>query len=194
MIELRKGQPAVTLAKVPILHATVAWPDVTDYDVFAVVLYADGTSEDVSAFGAHRRRAKMATDDGAVKHLGDVRRGDGSMAEETVEIRLNDRIRAVVPVAYSAQSNGQGSFRRHQVSLIVDTGDPETTVRVGSANASDNDQVYSCAIAVITPDGIVVHGLEEYSRPRSENRPEVRLTNGSVDVRMDAGPRNDYKK
>ncbi|MDI6550003.1 tellurium resistance protein, partial [Bacillus subtilis] len=57
---------------------------------------------------------------GAVEHMGDVGRDRESMKTEVIKLRLNDDILAVVPVVYSAQSNGTGSFYRYRVSMSID--------------------------------------------------------------------------
>lgn len=194
-INMSKGDAPVKMTKTPVITARVSWASNTDYDLHALVLRTDGKVEHVAMFGARGVSAASQTVDGSVVHKGDVgRTGLGNMAEETMEFRLNDTIRAIVPVAYSAQSNGTGSFRQYQVSLDLDNGAGET-VHVGSIDASDNKRVYSCAIGIIenTPSGVVVHPLEEYSSPNSENRPDVDVHRGSVRVRMDKGPRNLYK-
>jgi hypothetical protein len=205
MINLSKGDAPVTLTKTPLVRATVRWSSHTDYDLYARVLYADGGTETVAMFAAEGQPAQATTSrfPSAVKHLGDVGRTGTGTAEEVLEIRLTDEVRAVVPVAYSAQSNGTGSFRQYAVSMEIDNGIPEQAVTVSAANANDNQRIYSCAVGVVenTADGIRVHVLEDYSRPGSENRPTVELTSkgwGSkkrqvVQVNMDAGPVNVYK-
>ncbi|MFI6938837.1 hypothetical protein ACIBI4_06165 [Streptomyces sp. NPDC050418] len=67
-------------------------------------------------------------------------------AEEVVEITMTDVIRAVIPVAYSAQPNGTGSFRRYAVSLEVDNGQGSKVV-IDAKNADANDRVYTCVPA-----------------------------------------------
>lgn len=60
---------------------------------------------------------------GRLDHLRDVGRGIGGNAVEVLEMRLANGIVAVVPVAYSAQSNGAGSFFEHRVTIAVDNGE-----------------------------------------------------------------------
>jgi tellurite resistance protein TerA len=101
----------------------------------------------------------------------------------------------VVPFAYSAQSNGTGSFFRYQVSLSVDNG-AGGRIEIDASNANDDDRVYTCVPAVLHngEDGNVwVEPVELYSARKSENRPDVRLINGRAQVFMDRGPRNAYK-
>ena len=134
-ISLRKGQQ-VTITKTPLIKATCTWPRDTDYDIMAVVRYRDGHSETVSTFGTedNEKDFLLATTDRAVRHTGDVGRAKGrgwrkpvaQVGKETIEITLNSDILAVVPVVYSAQSNGSGSFRRYQVSMAIDNGGGDT--------------------------------------------------------------------
>lgn len=196
MINLKKGDSPIKLTKShPGENVTLkcSWSSKTDYDLYALVLYTDGRVEHVATFGAGSILPQMKTPDGAVRHGGDVGRGSGD-AEETIEVTLNDSIRAVVAVAYSAQSNGTGSFRKYKVGMEVQAAGQ--TVRIDAANADRNNTRYTCVPGWVenTPDGVLVHAFEEYSRPGSENRPSVRLTRkDQVQITMDDGPRNDYK-
>ncbi|WP_395727749.1 TerD family protein [Nakamurella sp.] len=213
-INLRKGEQ-VTITRTPLIVATCTWPRATDYDIFALVRYRDGHTETVSTFGTaeHQHEFRAATADGAVRHGGDVGRaptagkprgwrrkpspaGPPGVGRESIEITLNPQIVAVVPVVYSAQSNGDGSFRRYQVSMSIDNGSAEhgggDTVTIDATDASDDDAVYSCVPGIIIndPDGVRIQFLELYSRPASENRPVV---GGDLIVKMDAGPVNAFK-
>ena len=207
-ISLTKGQ-RVSIEKSPVITARIEWPAATDYDVFALVRYADGHDETVATFGTKEQpHATQRSSDGAVTHLGDVgrartaRTGGGlfgrkkqsppaPMTSETIEIRLNPKVVAVLPVVYSAQSNGTGSFRRYQVSMSIDNG-AGTSVRIDASNASDHDNIYTCVpgIVVNSPDGVIVDSLELYSAPTSELRP---VLDDHLTVHMDAGGLNLYK-
>lgn len=207
-ISLTKGQ-RVSIEKSPVITARIEWPAATDYDVFAHVRYADGHDETVATFGTKEQpQATQRSSDGAVTHLGDVgrartaRTGGGlfgrkkqsppaPMTSETIEIRLNPKVVAVLPVVYSAQSNGTGSFRRYQVSMSIDNG-AGTSVRIDASNASDHDNIYTCVpgIVVNSPDGVIVDSLELYSAPTSELRP---VLDDHLTVHMDAGGLNLYK-
>jgi len=212
-VTLTKGEGRVLLRKAAEpLRATASWPPATDYDVYALVVLRDGSTQAVAMFGAEGQPAQ--TSYGGVRHLGDVGRstspGAGGglkgmfrrkpadaaapTATETVEIVLDDSVAAVVPVVYSAQSNGTGSFRRYQVSTTVTNGADSVTIDARDAN--DADDVYSLVPAVIYhhPDGAVVERVERYSEPGSERRPAIALSSdGTVAVQMDRGPENDYK-
>ncbi len=193
-ISLEKRQ-VISLTKTPKITVTISWPDTTDYDVYALVQYTDGHTETVSQFGTKEDKKFTAiTSDGAVKHLGDVKRGGGAgkkgLADEVIEIALNPSIVRIVPVAYSAQSNGTGSFRRYKVSMTIDNGAGDI-VEINAKDADNNDRVYSCVPGVITNgDQVRIEKLEAYSKPGSERRPTITKTG---EVRMDAGPVNAYK-
>ncbi|MEV6676250.1 TerD family protein [Streptomyces erythrochromogenes] len=200
MINMKKGDAPVSLTKTAGVTARMTWSSHTDYDLYAIVLRANGDVEYVATFGANEVPARLSTADGAVKHLGDVGRGAHGIAEETIEITLNDSIRAVVPVAYSAQSNGTGSFHRYQVTLEIDNGAAGDRVVISAENANDDDRVYSCVPGMIenVQEAVVIHALEQYSGRGSENRPTVKrgpsgLGSETIEVVMDAGPRNKFK-
>ena len=199
-ISLRKGQQ-VTITKTARIVATCTWPRATDYDIFALVRYRDGHCETVSTFGTEENTKDFAltTRDGAVRHSGDVGRAQSrgwrkkaaEVGKETIDITLNPEVLAVVPVVYSAQSNGAGSFRQYQVSMAIDNGSGDT-VTIDASNASDDDMVFSCVPGIIIndPDGVRIQFLELYSSAGSEQRPVI---GGDVIVTMDAGPVNAYK-
>lgn len=191
-ISLEKRQ-VVSLTKTPTITVTISWPNATDYDVYALVQYQDGHVETVSQFGTRDQRAFTArTADGAVVHRGDERRGTGraTLADEVIDITLHPGIARIVPVVYSAQSNGTGSFRRYQVGMAVDNGAGDV-VEIAARDADSNDKVYSCVPAVITNgDQVRIEKLEAYSKPRSEKRPVI---DADGTVRMDAGQVNAYK-
>jgi hypothetical protein len=192
-ISLEKRQ-TVSLRKTQKTTVTISWPNRTDYDVYAMVRYRDGHVETVSQFGTKEDRAfTPRTADGAVVHLGDQRRGARgatTMADEVVEITLTPEIDRIVPVVYSAQSNGTGSFRRYQVGMTIDNGAGDV-VEIAARDADSNDKVYSCVPGVITNgEQVHVEKVELYSAPKSERRPVV---NADGSVTMDAGPVNAYK-
>lgn len=189
-ISLVKGNQ-VTIEKTQVITARCTWSSNTDYDLYALVILKSGEVKVVSTFGSEAQRTPTPNVlNGAVKHLGDVARGVKGLAEETIEIRLTDEIEAVIPVAYSAQSNGTGSFKKYNVSLGIDNG-AGTEVTIDAKNASNNNQIYTVAIGVIrnTPNGVRIEALEAYSKPGSELRPN--FVNDTL--AMDAGSKNLYK-
>jgi tellurite resistance protein TerA len=199
-INLRKGQQ-VTITKTARIVATCTWPRATDYDIYALVSYRDGRCETVSTFGTagNERDFQLATTDGAVRHSGDVgrtqsrgwRKKTAEVGQETIQITLNPEVRAVLPVVYSAQSNGTGSFRKYQVSMAIDNGSGDT-VTIDAGNASDDDMVFSCVPGIIIndPDGVRIQFLELYSSAGSEQRPAI---GADLIVQMDVGPVNAFK-
>lgn len=194
-ISLEKGQKSVIIEKTPEITATVSWKTGTDYDIYALVYTKDGRQIDVAMFGAKGIPPLRSFGNGAVEHMGDVGRNSGSTKTEIIKLRLNNDILAVVPVVYSAQSNGTGSFYRYKVSMSIDN-HKGTSVTISSKNANNNDRIYSCVPGILhnTPDGVIISPLELYSTPNSECRPKLRMgSSNMVEVIMDEGPINDYK-
>ncbi len=194
-VSLDKGQKPVIIDKTPEITATVSWKTGTDYDIYALVYTKNGMQVDVAMFGARGVPPLRSYGNGAVEHMGDVGRNSTSTKTEVIKLRLNDDILAVVPVVYSAQSNGTGSFYRYKVSMSIDNHNG-TSVTITSKNANNNDRIYSCVPGILhnTQDGVIISPLELYSMPNSEYRPKLRMGySGMVEVLMDEGPVNDYK-
>ena len=196
-VNLRKGDKPVVIEKTPLITATVSWKSGTDYDIYALVMLADGSQIDVATFGAEKIKPLINYGNGKIVHKGDIKApsGNTSLSTETLEIKLTDEIIAVVPVAYSAQSNGTGSFLRYKVSLAIDNG-LGTRVDISAENANKNDNIYSCIPGIIynKKEGVEIEYLELYSKPNSERRPLLKLNSDkSVRIYMDEGPMNDYK-
>lgn len=199
-ISLDKGQ-RVTIEKTRGITASVTFSRETDYDVYAVILDKSGKQYVCSTFGSDAQ--PNPTDNVlGVRHLGDVVRGGASDRNvETLEVTLSDEVDQIAVVAYSAQSNGTGSFKNYRVSMTVDNGQG-TTVTVDADQANDNAMVYTCVPAIIrnTDDGVVIERVEMYSAPSSENRPAFQVAkkgifnkNTQATLVMDAGSKNKYK-
>jgi tellurite resistance protein TerA len=194
-VSLEKGQRPVMIEKTPEITATVSWKTGTDYDIYALVYTKNGMQIDVAMFGAKGTPPLRSFGNGAVEHMGDVRRNSGPTKTEVIKLRLNNDILAVVPVVYSAQSNGTGSFYRYKVSMSIDNHNG-TSVTISAKNANNNDRIYTCVPGILhnTPDGVMISPLELYSSPNSENRPKLKMgSSNMVEVIMDKGPKNDYK-
>ncbi|MFC5404762.1 TerD family protein [Cohnella soli] len=194
-VNLDKGHTPVIMDKTPEITATVSWKTGTDYDIYALVYTKEGEQIDVAMFGAKGTPPLRSFGNGAVEHMGDVGRSSGSTKTEVIKLRFTDDILAVVPVVYSAQSNGTGSFYRYKVSMSIDN-HHGTSVTISANHANHNDKIYSCVPGILhnTPDGVIISPLELYSAPKSENRPKLRMgSSNMVEVVMDKGPRNDYK-
>lgn len=194
-VSLEKGQRPVMIEKTPEITATVSWKTGTDYDIYALVYTKNGKQIDVAMFGAKGTPPLRSFGNGAVEHMGDVRRNSGPTKIEVIKLRLNNDILAIVPVVYSAQSNGTGSFYRYKVSMSIDNHNG-TSVTISAKNANNNDRIYTCVPGILhnTPEGVMISPLELYSSPNSENRPKLRIgSSNMVEVIMDKGPKNDYK-
>lgn len=194
-VSLTKGQKPVIIDKTPEITATVSWQTGTDYDIYALVYTKDGQQIDVAMFGAKNTPPLRSFHNGVVEHMGDVGRDAGSTKTEVIKLRLNNNVLAVVPVVYSAQSNGTGSFYRYKVSMSIDNHNG-TSVTIFAKNANNNDRIYSCVPGILhnTPDGVIINPLELYSEPNSERRPKLKMgSSNMVEVLMDKGPINDYK-
>lgn len=187
-IKLDKGQRVSIDKTAKGLKAICRWPSGTDYDVYAVVLFKDGHQEVCSTFGSQAQPAyTMTVAGGAIRHQGDVKRSGG---EEVIFVTPNEAVDQIAVVAYSAQSNGTGSFYKYRVTLEVDNYFG-TAVTVPADRANRDNRVYTCVPAVIhnTDDGFTVERVEMYSQRNSELRPAFV---GGVLV-MDAGSKNLYK-
>ncbi|MCY7482285.1 TerD family protein [Bacillus safensis] len=194
-ISLDKSHKPIIIEKTPEITATVSWESGTDYDIYALVYTKAGKQIDVAMFGAKGVPALKSYGNGAVEHMGDVGRDRESMKTEVIKLRLNDDILAIVPVVYSAQSNGTGSFYRYRVSMSIDN-HQGTSVTIHAKHANDNDRIYSCVPGMLqnTNDGVIIRPLELYSKPNSECRPKLKMkSSNEIDVLMDKGPINDYK-
>lgn len=194
-VNLDKGQKPIIIDKTPEITATVSWKTGTDYDIYALVYTKNGKQVDVAMFGAAGTPPLSRFGNGAVEHMGDIGRDSSSVKKEIIKIRLTNDILAVVPVVYSAQSNGTGSFYRYKVSMSIDNHNG-TSVTISSKNANNNDRIYTCVPGILqnTEDGVMISPIELYSKPNSEYRPKLKMGSSNiVEVMMDEGPKNDYK-
>ena len=208
-VSLAKGQKSVIIEKTPNLVAEVSWRSGTDYDIYALVMTQSGEEIAVATFGAKEPKASglgglfssqktvppMMNYNNCVVHRGDIVGTSSALSSEIVDIRPSPDILAIVPVAYSAQSNGTGSFFRYKVALRIDNCQG-TEITIDSTNANQNDKIYTCIPGIIynRPDGLEIEAVELYSQPGSERRPRLTLQpDGRVAIAMDAGPVNDFK-
>lgn len=180
-VALTKGS-SLKITKTPLIKITASWTDPDkDYDLMALVLYKNGTAHLVSY-------KKLATDDGAVKHLGDVG-ATNSDKTETIEIRLNDDIDRIAPFAYSAIENGAGSFREYGVSVLIDNEQDQPIGIQADEASADSNRYTLCFGEIVNGEKISVEALELYSANHSERQPAYI----SGHVKMDAGPENSAK-
>ncbi|MEV0359486.1 TerD family protein [Nocardia sp. NPDC050697] len=194
-----KNSAPVLLRKAPVVRLRVAWTSGTDYEAYALVVLTDGTVVHVATFDAQGIPANPQFKD-LVRHLGDRGRGDvnrgGGSTEEIIEVRFAPEIAAVVPVAYSAINNGTGSFHKYRVTLAIDSGGEEE-VTIPADQAKKSSWIFTCVPGIVynRPDGVLVERLELYSRRMSEHRPKAILhPDGRVEVKMDKGPLNTFKR
>jgi tellurite resistance protein TerA len=193
-VQLDKNSKSIIIQKTPEISASISWRTGTDYDVYALVYTRDDKQVDVATFGASGVSPLTNFNNSTVQHMGDIGRGGGAIKTETIKIRLNDSIVAVVPVAYSAQSNGTGSFHRYKVSMLIDN-HQGTAITIKADNANQDDTIYTCVLGIIlnTPEGVIIKPLELYSKPGSESRPKLVKEDGQIKVIMDIGAVNNYK-
>ncbi|MBU3128014.1 TerD family protein [Clostridium tagluense] len=203
-VNLSKGEKPILIEKTTQITASVSWDSGTDYDIYALVYTKSGKQIDVAMFGAKGVPVLQNFDNGTVEHMGDVGRGKklgwGKAKKEvskteTIKMRFNDDIIAVVPVAYSAQSNGSGSFHKYKVSMCIDN-NAGTEVTISAENANNNNGIYTCVPGMLlnTPDGVIIKPIEMYSTQGSENRPKLEEgADGNIEIVMDKGPKNNYK-
>ncbi len=115
MVNMRKGDAPISMRKTATITATASWSSSTDYDLYALVVHRTGVVVHIANFGAQGEPAKSSYRGiGLGKDAGRAA-GSSGTALETLTIGFDDSIAAVIPVAYSAQSNGSGSFRRYKV-------------------------------------------------------------------------------
>lgn len=194
-VNLSKGQKSVIIEKTPVITATVSWETGTDYDIYALVYTKSGKQIDIAMFGAIGTPPLQSYDKGAIEHMGDIGRTNQKTKTEVIKLRLNPDIVAIVPVVYSAQSNGTGSFHRYKVSMSIDNHNG-TSVTIHAKNANKNNRIYTCVPGILhnTEEGVIISPLELYSKPGSEFRPKLKIgKNNTVEVLMDQGPKNNYK-
>ena len=114
--------------------------------------------------------------------------------KETMIIHDPSKLAYVLFAAYSALSNGVGSFKSMQAKAVVDN---QMGQVVTSSLYEENKNAYWVAIAHIDftqATEMSVRHIETYSQPRSERSP-VLEKNG--DFKMDAGPiefKNPFRK
>lgn len=189
-VSLSKTSGVVSLRKSQIYTVIARWGK-RDYDLYLLVEYTDGHVEVVSCFGTTITPHKFSTStrDGAVIHVSGDRatgnRGGTEDPQEIARITLNDKIRCVVPVVYSAKNSGIGSFRRYRVDVYVLPGNfndiptepVEGAVVVEASKASRNPFVYTYVPCVVDNSNPSEPKLDltqqRYSRMNSERRPTV---------------------
>ncbi|MCM2391361.1 TerD family protein [Streptomyces albipurpureus] len=104
---------------------------------------------------------------------------------ETIRITRPDEHGYVLFCAYSALSNGSGSFLSFGAKVVIDDGHGSV---VTVPLFEETETSYWVAIALVdftTPEGAAIRHIEAYSNEATEKRPVLHL-DGTVE--MDAGP------
>lgn len=180
-LSITKGDK-LTITKTDVIKVTASWTDPTkDYDLMALVLYHNGVTRVVW----HK---ELQTEDGAVKHLGDVGATAGDKTE-TLEIRMANNVARVAVFAYSAIENGAGSFREYGVSVLIDNGKDQPVGIQAAEASSDRNRYTLCFGEVVNGDSVTIEAHELYSKNGSERQPAY--VNGKLT--MDAGILNTTK-
>jgi stress response protein SCP2 len=112
--------------------------------------------------------------------------GDSKVpGSEVIRIRRPDRQGYVLFCAYSALSNGMGSFRSFGAQVTV-TDDRGSTVTVPLYENTKTRYWVAIALVDFTdPNGMVIRHIEQYSGRMTEKRPVLHL-DGTIE--MNAGP------
>lgn len=178
-ISLRKDQ-RVSFAKTSeSFTVSLRWSvQQADLDLYA--LYVDDRGEPGAVYYKHLGSLAEAP---FMALSGDAQTG-GASTVETIRISRTAGLRHVLFCAYSAVSNGTGSFRSYGASVQVDD---HAGSQVTSPLYDDNDYSYWVAIAHLdlsVPGEVSVGQVERYSGDGVENRP-VLHADGRIE--MDTG-------
>ncbi|MEU5520637.1 TerD family protein [Streptomyces sp. NPDC047860] len=104
---------------------------------------------------------------------------------ETVQIVRPDEQGYVLLCAYSALSNGFGSFRSFGAKVVIDDGHGSTVTVPLYENTRTRYWVAIALVDFTTAEGAAIHHVEAYSARMTERRP-VLHTDGTIE--MNAGP------
>ncbi|MEV8593601.1 TerD family protein [Streptomyces sp. NPDC052012] len=104
---------------------------------------------------------------------------------EAVQIARPDEQGYVLLCAYSALSNGFGSFRSFGAKVVVDDGRGSTVTVPLYENTKTRYWVAIALVDFTTADGAAIHHIEAYSARMTERRP-VLHADGTIE--MNAGP------
>ncbi|MER5177430.1 TerD family protein [Streptomyces sp. NPDC002896] len=196
-ISLNKADPAV------LVTASLEWDGGTrgsrgaDLDLYALFVPASTVRDDVRR-DDRRREEDEAEDDPAAGSVYWNNRGfldkppyialDQDAKKpgcETVRIKRPDQQGYLLICAYSAVSNGTGSFKSFGARAVVSDGAGST---VTVPLYSENDNAYWVAIALVDftdPAGVKISQVEKYSKRHSESRP---MLYSDGEFKMDRGP------
>ncbi|MFJ3664897.1 TerD family protein [Streptomyces sp. NPDC090106] len=112
--------------------------------------------------------------------------GDSKVpGRETVRVVRPDEQGYVLLCAYSAVSNGFGSFKSFGARVVIDDGRGSTVTVPLFENTKTRYWVAIALVDFTGPDGAAIHHVEAYSGRMNERRP-VLHTDGTIE--MNAGP------
>ncbi|MBT2421933.1 TerD family protein [Streptomyces sp. ISL-22] len=208
-ISLDKGsQVSMSLDKADrelVVTATLEWDGGSDQrrrrgadlDLYALFVPASQAIGGEKAPGSVVKSGPRHKGDGAevvyYKNLGSLKKppyihldGDARVPGcETVRIVRPDEQGYVLLCAYSAVSNGFGSFRSFGAKVVVTDGRGSTVTVPLFENTSTRYWVAIALVDFTVPDGAAIHHVEAYSGRMTERRPVLHV-DGTV--QMNAGP------
>ncbi|MGB2873162.1 TerD family protein [Psychrobacillus psychrotolerans] len=163
-INLKKKE-SISIAKSNKIVATLEWPNrKKDLDLYCFYVLKNGDTGKV-----YYRSMGNANQEPFITLDGDSR-GAG---KETIVIHDPSKLKYVLFAAYSAVSNGIGSFKSMKAQAVVDN---QLGQRITSPLYEKNRLAYWVAIAHIDftdADNINVSHVERYSKSGSEHSPEL---------------------
>lgn len=175
-VSLDKKQ-SISIAKSEKIVATLEWENPKkDLDLYCFYVLQDGTKGKVyyRDMGAANKAPYITLD-------GDSR----TAGQETIVIHDPEKVKYVLIAAYSALSNGFGSFKKMKAQAVVDN---QLGQRITSGLFQKNNFAYWVAIAKIDlsdAQNISISHVESYSKSGSERSPEL-YTDGHFE--MNKGP------
>ncbi|MGC5326530.1 TerD family protein [Brevibacillus sp. SYSU BS000544] len=174
-VELKKRE-TVSIKKSERVTAKLEWESKKDLDLYCFYVTKDGKEGKVYYKNLGKPNVSpFITLDGDSKKAGC----------ETIVIHKPDELKFVLFSAYSAVSNGIGSFKSMKARAVVDNHEGQTVI---ARLLEENRYAYWVAIAHIDfsdMNKMKVSHVESYSKSGSENSPKL-YSDGSF--KMDKGP------
>lgn len=171
-----KKKEAISIRKSEKVVATLEWKSKKDLDLYCFYVLKDGTEGKVYyRTPGHAHKEPYITLDGDAQGAG----------KETVVVHKPSELKYVLFSAYSAVSNGFGSFKSMKAKAIVDN---QMGQKVTSPLFEKNHFAYWVAIAKIDftdPNEMSVSHVEKYSKSGTERSPLL-YQDGSFE--MNVGP------
>ncbi|MGG4146339.1 TerD family protein [Paenibacillus algorifonticola] len=174
-VELKKKE-SINIQKSAKVTATLEWQTDKDLDLYCFYVTKDRQVGKIyyRNFGSPHTAPYIQLDGDALGH-----------GKETIVIHRPEALSFVLFAAYSALSNGTGSFKSMKVRAIVDNHQGQT---VTAPLLEKNDYAYWVAIAHIDftdAKQMRVSHVEKYSKDGEERSP---LLYANGDFKMDVGP------